>query len=224
LKLVLALIIFAGSLVSNSIPFVGVPYLLGVGIAVSRMSLWDATLTVLLSALGASIGKIIIYFLGRAFRFKIGEKSRQNLSAFSELFRRSIFIAIVVFAATPLPDDVLYIPLGISRYPLPLYFLAVFIGKVIMTAASCIYLGAAARLVESMLERNIFVGVGIGAALTAVTAYLIYIIMKVDWVEVANVFKDRGWREGIVFLIKEVVSVTRGALGKLGRERCCVKE
>ena len=211
----IALAIFVGSLVSNSIPFVGVPYLLGVGLAVSKMSFWDAVATIVLSALGASVGKVIVYLFGNAFRLKLGSEVKKNLEAFQSLFRKSLFIAIVIFAATPLPDDVLYITLGITRYPLLTYFVAVFIGKVVMTAASCAYLGFTARAIEVVFRRSPLLGIALAIAMVIATAYLVYVVMKVDWVEIAKAFRERGFVGGIVFLLRSVLSVTARIVARL---------
>lgn len=211
----IALAIFVGSLISNSIPFIGVPYLLGVGIATSRMNFVDSLIAIILSSLGASIGKIVVYFLGRVFRLRISEETKRNLEVFKKLFRKSIFVAIVIFAATPLPDDVLYIPLGITKYSLPYYFLAVFIGKVVMTAASCLYLGFAARAIESVFKNDVLLGALLSLVLAAITTYLVYVIIKIDWVSVANAWEERGFLEGLKKLFGEVARVSYSILRRL---------
>ncbi len=212
MDLTTALIVFVGSLASNSIPFIGVPYLIGVGIATSRMGPLDTALTIVLSSLGASIGKIAVYFFGKVFRLKMSDETKKNLEVFRDLMGRSLFIATLVFAATPLPDDVLYIPLGMSGYPLAPYFLGVFIGKLVLTSVLCIYFGYTARFVEGLISRNLVAGIGVACMLSVVTSILAYAIVKMDWVKIASTWKSEGALSGMRILLKEFLRVTSGLL------------
>jgi len=214
LELITPLIVFLGSLISNSIPFVGVPYLVGVGIAVSRMSYRDVAITVILSALGASIGKIVVYFFGRSFRIKLDEKTKKNLEIFKDLLGKSLLLATIVFAATPLPDDVLYIPLGVSGYSLPLYFLGVFTGKLILTSVVCLYFGYTAKIVESIVMKNLALGIAVTCLIAAVTALFTYSIVKIDWIKVASAWRERGAIHGIRVLVNEFIRVTASLFSK----------
>ena len=146
--------IFVISLISNSIPFIGIPYLAVVaGYAAIYTSPTDRALLIVSSAAGAAVGKIVIYFLGSAVRLKLSKESEENLRTFLRLAKRSMFLAIVIFASTPLPDDLLYVPLGVMRYPLPQYFLAIFIGKVVLTTVVIYYLGWVIEQTMSILEQ-----------------------------------------------------------------------
>jgi len=205
----IAAIIFLSSLASNSIPFVGVPYLIGIGIAVSRMSLVDAVEAVVLSALGAAIGKIVVYFFGSAFRIKMSAETKKNLETFYRLFKGSLFLAIIIFAATPLPDDLLYIPLGMSRYPLAPYFIAVFVGKIVMTGASCLYLGGISKLLEGVLYRNLALGIALSTVFAAATAFLALCIMKIDWAQVAESYQRCGARCAARCIGTQMMSVAK---------------
>ncbi len=177
--------IFLVSLVSNSIPFVSVPYLgIVAGYAlVNRDPLAEAVL-VSVSALGASIGKIIIYLLGEAARTGLSEKTRKNVELLSKLAKRSTFLAIFILAATPVPDDILYIPLGIMKYPLFPYFLAILLGKLIITLAVVLY----TSYISYFTVLNLYT-VPVWVALTIA---LIYVIIKTDWYHVLNEVSTYG--------------------------------
>lgn len=195
--------IFVISLVSNSIPFVGIPYLAVVaGYATIYTSLIDRALLIISSAAGAAVGKIIIYFLGSAVRFKLSKESEENLRTFLRLAKRSMFLAIVIFASTPLPDDLLYVPLGIMRYPLPQYFLAIFIGKVVLTTVVIYYLG---WVIEQTMNSE---SPAVSIATVILTAYLTYLALKIDWGEVLKELERRGVAGAIAKVVNEAVRLT----------------
>ncbi|MEM4522719.1 MAG: VTT domain-containing protein, partial [Nitrososphaeria archaeon] len=125
------------SLISNSIPYVSLPYL--ALLVFMAPFIGSPLISVLVSAFGETIGKVIILFLGRGFRTILSEKTKENLQFFNNLFKKWSFIAVFLFAALPLPDDVLYIPLGVSGYRLLPYFIAVFAGKIIVTGLAILF-------------------------------------------------------------------------------------
>ncbi|MGC9121806.1 MAG: hypothetical protein ACP5HP_02580, partial [Thermogladius sp.] len=58
--------VFFTSLVSNSIPFVALPYLVYIIVYASRFSDFRSlVLIALVSGIGAGLGKVIVYFIGR---------------------------------------------------------------------------------------------------------------------------------------------------------------
>jgi len=94
-------------------------------------------------ALGAALGEITGYALGVGGRL-IAEKHKERQSFFQRLRgglldrakkwseKRGIFVLVVVFAATPLPHDIIGIIAGAIGYDLKKFLLATFIGKLIM--------------------------------------------------------------------------------------------
>ncbi len=195
--------IFVISLVSNSIPFVGIPYLAVVaGYAAIYTSPIDRALLIVSSAAGATVGKIIIYFLGSTVRLKLSKESEENLKTFLRLAKRSMFLAIVIFASTPLPDDVLYVPLGVMGYPLPQYFLAIFIGKMVLTTVVIYYLGWVIELTVNSESPAVSV------AAIILTIYLTYLALKIDWRGVLNELERKGVAGATAKVLKEAVRLT----------------
>lgn len=82
------------------------------------------------SGLGCALGEMVGYGLGRGGK-KIIEKKYENISrATAKWFEKGwAFPLIVIFAATPLPDDVVGILAGISNYNIKKFFFASLIGK-----------------------------------------------------------------------------------------------
>jgi membrane protein DedA with SNARE-associated domain len=169
--------IFLLSLIANSIPFVGLPYLNVLVLMTPFMESWELAIVAVLSALGATLGKLVIYFLGRGVGHTLPEKSRENLFFFQKLLRRWGILAIFLFAASPLPDDVLYIPLGMAKYKLHHYFLAVLFGKVIVTSYALLAGKIAMDFIEFYTESF---ELSFAILFLATTIFTIF-ILKFNW-------------------------------------------
>jgi membrane-associated protein len=86
----------------------------------------------LVAGLGSSIGEMTSYLVGRGGREVIEEKYRKRLQKAREwIEKRGAFIVIIVFAATPLPFDIVGILAGMGNYNFKRFFLATLIGKII---------------------------------------------------------------------------------------------
>lgn len=198
--------VFLVSLLSNSIPYAFVPYLILILHYSAAVTDSAARLAIAVaSALGATVGKLVVYYVGRATRIVLGNKARNATKLFSQIARRSLFIAIFLFASLPLPDDVLYIPLGLSSYSIVAYMLAVFIGKLILTG-TIVYFGVIARelLIESPYIGNVYLSI---VLLIAITLAFSYIIISIDWVNVVTVYSDKGFTAGLKYFLNELFRV-----------------
>ncbi|RLI96943.1 MAG: hypothetical protein DRO96_01910 [Candidatus Aenigmatarchaeota archaeon] len=110
----------------------------------------DPLLVALFSALGAAGGEMIGYMLGfgigKGIRRLVSKRAEKNdvkskqLKTKIQIFlqtRRWIkkygaFMTIIIFAATPLPTDVIGLLSGAFKYDYKKFFLAVFVGKLIL--------------------------------------------------------------------------------------------
>lgn len=123
----LAIVSFLGSL----IPFVPVPsFLLLATMAVGTK--FDIHILAILSAVTATAAKQIIFYASYNGRRIINEKTRKRMRPFERLVKRYGAVAAFVAAATPVPDDVVYIPLGLAKYNPLRFFLATLSGKLIL--------------------------------------------------------------------------------------------
>lgn len=199
--------IFIVSLVSNSIPYVGLPYLaLLVFLAPIFDSLVSLILAIVASALGATIGKVIILFVGRGVRVVLSEETKENLVFFNKLFKKWSFIAVFLFAALPLPDDVLYIPLGIAGYQIIPYTIAVFTGKVIVTGMAVFFGKAFIDILEGTFRIPFAISFTV---LVVVTLIVAYVAVKINWKTVFESYHGEGVIKGIQKLLDEIVKVFR---------------
>lgn len=195
--------VFTISLVSNSVPFVGVPYLLLVASYIAREAIRFGVpvevALILTSALGATLGKLIVYFVAAGFRLKLSEATKDNLKYFTKYTKKMAFPLIILFSATPSPDDVLYVPLGVARYPLAYYFLGVFIGKAIMVWLASMYF----RVLFKYLGDEIATNPVIALCVALLTIYLTAIILRMNWKNVADTYSEMGALKSFKTLFKE---------------------
>ncbi|MEM4519969.1 MAG: hypothetical protein QXD94_05990 [Sulfolobales archaeon] len=192
--------IFLISLISNSIPFVSIPYL-AVILAYSII-VQDLTMKLFIafaSALGATIGKIIIYAIGSLVRMGLSEKTLKNLEVFNRIASKSLFLAIFLFASLPLPDDILYIPIGITKYSMIKYSVAVLLGKTVLTSAIIFY----SHIVKEQVTEFAY----LIPAYLILTIIISYIIIKVDWAAVLDALTTKGITESINELVKQIITI-----------------
>ena len=85
------------------------------------------------AALGCAIGELTGYILGRGSRKVIEKKWKKQIRKTENYFKKyGGFWVILFFAATPLPDDIVGIIGGTLDYSLKKFFIASFIGKLIL--------------------------------------------------------------------------------------------
>jgi len=177
--LILALVNFFGSL----IPFVPLPgFLLLATMSVGNQ--YDLHVLALLSAITATAAKQIIFFISFGGRKIMNEKTRKRMRPFERLVKRYGAAAAFVAAATPMPDDIIFIPLGLAKYNPKRFFIATLTGKIVLSYIIVFishYVGLS--FVEPFLENiddttPVYIGVAIFAAI--MTA-IIVLLLKLDW-------------------------------------------
>jgi membrane protein YqaA with SNARE-associated domain len=143
---------------------------------------WDPILLTIAGGFGSAIGEFAGYLLGYYGRRIISNERQRKMDYLLKLFGKYSPIAIFVFALTPLPDDLLFIPLGILRYSPIKAFVPAILGKTLM----CYILASFGQAYNRLLT-FLFGEEGIGIATIATTVILIltiYILYRVDWEKV----------------------------------------
>ncbi|UCE96673.1 MAG: VTT domain-containing protein [Candidatus Bathyarchaeota archaeon] len=128
---------------------------------------------------GSAIGEFVGYFLGYYGRRIISEERQRKMDHLLKILGKYAPVAFFVFALTPLPDDLLFIPLGILRYSPIKAFIPTLLGKFLM-----IYILASFGKVYADILTLLFGEGGslIGAVVTGVFLVLvIYFLYRVDW-------------------------------------------
>lgn len=166
---------FLISLISSLSIFVPIPYTIVIYALGSSL---NPLLIALASGFGSAIGEISGYLLGYYGRTVLSKEVQRKMYFMVKLFNHYGPIAIFFFALTPLPDDILFIPLGIMRYNLIKAFIPCFFGKLLMS-----FILAYSGQISFELVKNIF---GEGGMLSVVITValliiIIYIMFKIDW-------------------------------------------
>ena len=175
----LTIVSFFGSL----IPFVPIPsFVLVATMAVGEQ--FDIHLLVLIAALTSTAAKQIIFYASYGGRKIISDKTKKRMKPFQKLVKRYGGSAAFVAAATPIPDDLVYIPLGLAKYNPKRFFIATLSGKVVLYYAIVLishYMGLS--LLEPILENikdpsPIYVGIILfGASMTII----VVLLLRLDW-------------------------------------------
>ncbi len=182
----LGLVSFFGSL----IPFVPLPAFL----LLATMSVGDQFnlhVLAILSAVLSAGAKQIIFYASYGGRRIINEKTRKRMRPFERLVKRYGAGAAFFAAATPIPDDLVYVPLGLAKYNPKRFFIATVTGKLVLHYVIVLiahFLGLS--LIEPVLEdvedaTPIYIGIVIFAGL--MTA-MIVLLLKLDWSRVLGRF------------------------------------
>lgn len=177
--------IFGLSLVSNLIVFVPLPYLAIVLIA-ALSGRFDPGLLIISSGIGSALGKLIVFQACFSGQKLVNERTKSNLNAFRAIFARYAWVAVLLAASTPIPDDIVYIPLGFARYNRVRFFTATLIGKTLLVS---IIVYGAAFLTNSFLGSVLLGGQGgstqeivvIAVLFAGLTLLLTYFIARFDW-------------------------------------------
>ena len=173
--------VFLVSFIGNVIPYSAVPYLAFIAAYAASFESENRMLVALVGGFGSALGKYVLYGASRyAGRF-LSNRRREELEYFSKIFSKkgAGLIAIFLFAALPLPDDLLYVPLGVAKFNFTLFAVAVLLGKIFLSAIA-VFLGSQARwLISESLEGGYLV-LGIVALIVATVLFLMAVIY-IDW-------------------------------------------
>jgi membrane protein DedA with SNARE-associated domain len=164
------------------IPYTVVIFILG-GLRSGGGWAFDPLWIAVASGIGAAIGEFSGYLIGFGGRKVISEKYKKKMDFLMKLFKKFGPIVIFVFAVTPLPDDLLFIPLGVMRYSVLQAFIPALLGKFV----SNLIIAYSGRL-SLQIIKDIFGVEGegmsamIGIVLALVLLVIVFIIMfKVNW-------------------------------------------
>jgi membrane protein DedA with SNARE-associated domain len=183
---ILALVNFFGSL----IPFVPLPGFL----LLATMSIgneYDLHILALVSAVSATAAKQIIFYVSFKGRKIMSKKTLKRMRPFQRLVTKYGAAAAFVAAATPMPDDIIFVPLGLAKYNPKRFFISTLVGKIVLSYSIVFlyhYLGLS--LVEPLVKdlddaTPIYIGVVVfGVMMTLV----IVLLLRLDWARILGKF------------------------------------
>ena len=174
------------SFVGSIIVFVPIPYFPVLITAAFNDNL-NPTLIALSSAIGAVIAKLIIFYASYYGRNMLSSKIKGKMIPLQRLLGRYGAIGAFIAAVSPIPDDIVYIPLGLAKYSPWKFAIATFLGKFVlneMFVIGAIYFGK--PFVNNMMSysTNIDYLIVVTIASVAVLGVIIYFALKIDWAKI----------------------------------------
>jgi len=146
---------------------------------------------VIIAALTSTAAKQIIFYVSYGGRKIISEKTKKRMKPFQKLVKRYGGSAAFFAAATPIPDDLVYIPLGLAKYNPKRFFIATLLGKVVLYYVIVLishYMGLS--LLEPILQDiqdplPVYVGIiALGVAMTVI----VILLLRLDWERILGRF------------------------------------
>lgn len=178
--------IFLVSFVGSLVVFVPVPYF-PVLITAAFNSNLDPTLISLSSAIGAVSAKLIIFYASYYGRNMLSAKIKGKMVPLQRLLARYGGIGAFIAAVSPIPDDIVYIPLGLAKYSPWKFAIATFLGK--FTLNEIIVLGAiyfGKPFVSNLMSGSVNIDYLIVVTIASIAALgvIIYFVLKIDWAKI----------------------------------------
>jgi membrane protein DedA with SNARE-associated domain len=171
--------VFIISVIGTMSIVVPIPYT--VVILYLGMQGWNPLFLTISGGFGSTIGEFTGYVLGYYGRRIMSSERQRKMDYLLKLFGKWSPAAIFIFALTPLPDDLLFIPLGILRYNPLKAFVPALAGKLLM----CYILASFGKVYGDALSVLFGSESWIGAIVTTVLLVLvIYALYRVDWEKV----------------------------------------
>ena len=150
---------------------------------IGALKVFDPIWIAVAAGIGSTIGEFSGYLIGFGGRKVISQKYKKKMDFLMRLFKKYGSALIFVFSLTPLPDDLLFIPLGVMRYSMIRAFIPALIGKFVMNLIIAYSGRFSLQIIGEIfgVESNWFSAL-MGMVLAIVLLMAVLIIMfKVDW-------------------------------------------
>ena len=142
----------------------------------------------IISGIGAQIGEVSAYFLGWGVsKIELEKKYGARFKKINQIVERHGFWAIFIFAATPLPDDMILVPAGIIGYDFKKTMTAGFLGKVVLTT----FLAYAGYFSMTFIEKVVGENGPMGMFISLIGIIgMTYLVLKIDWIKMFTDFQN----------------------------------
>ena len=171
------------SFIGSIIVFIPVPYFPVLVTATLNRNL-DPHVIALSSAVGAVAAKMIIFYGSYYGRNILSSKTKRRIMPLQRLLGRYGWAGAFTASLTPIPDDLVYIPLGLAKYSPWKFATAVFAGKLLlneMIVAGTIIIGRPFVDMLSAEEINPLYLITGAIVTAAVMGLIIYFSLRIDW-------------------------------------------
>jgi len=141
-------------------------------------SFLDPFFVAISGGLGSALGEFSGYILGYYGRKVVSEERQRKMDYMLRIFGKYGSVTIFIFALTPLPDDLLFIPLGVMRYPFLKAFIPALLGKILMTFILAYSGQQSIEFIRTLFGGSEWIGILITIILLIV---VIVAIIRIDW-------------------------------------------
>ena len=176
---------FGNATILFPFPYIAVPFILG-GITdeVTSMFVFDPWIIGIVAGFGALIGEMTGYIIGYGGGKLIDQEQRNGFRKFIESHPRATPLVLWFLAATPIPDDILIVPLGAARYPWWKVALPQLIGKTMFMIAIAWAGRFGLDIIETIFGGSnplslVSRGIEVIALLSVIVA--VYLLVRIDW-------------------------------------------
>ena len=171
------------SFLASIIVFIPVPYFPVLFTAGVNETL-DPHLVSLSSAIGAVVAKLIIFYVSYYGRNILSMKTKKRMLPLQRVLSKYGWPGAFIAAMTPIPDDVVYIPLGLAKYSPWKFALATLSGKFILNeiiVLGAVFLGRPfINNVTGESTDPFYISLMVIISVV-ILAMIIYLYLKMDW-------------------------------------------
>jgi len=164
------------------IPYTVIIFTIG-GLKVGEAWVFEPLWIAVAAGIGSAIGEFSGYLLGFGGRKVISGKYKKKMDFLVRVFNKYGPVTIFLFALTPLPDDLLFIPMGVMRYSIIKAFVPALIGKFCMNLIVAYSGRFSIHLIRDIFGvESDWVSALIGMIIAIALLIVMFVIMfKVDW-------------------------------------------
>ncbi len=180
--------IFIISFLGSILIFIPVPYF-PILITSALNKELDPNIIALSATIGAVLAKSSIFLASYYGRNLLSNKTKSKILPLQKFLAKYGGLAAFIAALLPIPDDLIYIPLGIAKYSVRKFVLFTFFGKLLyglIIVWGAVFLGR--PIMEKFLsfsDTNNQVSIIVIAGLTIVLLILIlFFTFKMDWTKI----------------------------------------
>ena len=179
--------IFLISLIGAAAIFFPIPYTVVIfalaGLKMNGNWVFEPLWIAVAAGIGSATGEFTSYLVGFGGRKAIGEKYKSKMDVLVRVFNRYGWLVIFIFALTPLPDDLLFIPLGVLRYSVVRAFIPALIGKFCVNLIVAYSGRFSIHAIQSVFgAESDWMSIVIGMVLAVALLVIVLVVMfKLDW-------------------------------------------
>ncbi|MFN7105462.1 MAG: DedA family protein [Pyrobaculum sp.] len=181
--------VFLAVFISHLIPFIPLPgYLATVVYTATNRGPVEILLAIVATGLGAALGKMSVFLYGYSIgKAVIREELDYAKRFFQKVSKWGVDLAVFIFAASPLADDVLYIPLGAAGYDIRRFFAAVLAGKLVLATLIVLFTESLAYIFEPLTSPTTTT-----VLIVLITAVLTALVLRIRWSVVLAAYERGG--------------------------------